>query len=210
MKKGDKDPRVERIFNELQEKGLIDKRRWLKVVRKGDLQGCKLGNCIKYNPSFTANFSEDSIIFALLHEEVHKRVRQFSHVIIGFFGSLLVISGGLLGFSKSILTFAGLSVFILLLFLLLAFINIFKNRLEKDEYRADEYAARILYEHFKKSPSLIFQKLIKESGFSNGKDQDPSYWVYLAYVIFEYHPDPMERWYHIKRLEELWEGGSDA
>ena len=201
-----KDPRVEKIFKELQEKGLIDKRRWLKIVKKGNLQGCKFGNCIKYNPSFTVNLSEDSIIFALLHEEGHKRVKQFSYVIIGFFGSLLILSGGLLGFSKFILTPAGLSVFVLLLFLLCAFINIFKSRLEKDEYRADEYAASVLYEHFKKSPSLIFQKLIKESEVSNGKDQDPSYWFYLAYVIFEYHPDPMERWYRIKRLEELWRG----
>ncbi len=203
-----KDTRVEKIFQELQEEGLIDKKRWLKIVKRGNLQGCKFGNCIKYNSSFTANLSEDSIIFALLHEEGHKRVKQFSYVIIGFFGALLIISGGLLGYSKYILTFVGFSIFVLLLFLLLAFINIFKIRLEKDEYRADEYAASVLYEHFEKSPSEIFKKLMKESDVSN--DKDPSYWVYLAYVIIEYHPDLIERWHRMKMLEELWGGARNA
>ena len=97
-----RDERVERIFKELQDKGLIDKK--IRLVVKNDrylnFKSSLWRKRILYNPTFSKYLSDNGIRFALLHEMGHKK--KIERMVIFLF--LMIIS---------------LSIWLILLFLLL-------------------------------------------------------------------------------------------
>ena len=197
------DKRVEQIFIELQKKGLIDRKRKLKVARCRNLQAAKLTNSIKYNLEFTKSLSENSIRFALLHEEGHKREKQIWVPAAMFFFSLISISIFLIYISGAD-CYLKWGVHLLILLVAVLFPNIFKKKLDLDEYRADAYASKGLYNEYKQSPSEIFKNFLKESY----RDERVSYALLLKYAILAYHPFEFERLTKIKIQEELMKDGT--
>lgn len=78
MHKGDRDSRLYRIFHELQEKGLISRKRRLVQCRFTlSVRAYPALNCIRYRRTFydrhLAGASDDTLRFVLLHEEGHIR-----------------------------------------------------------------------------------------------------------------------------------------
>ena len=189
-----KDKRVENIFMELQRNGLIDRKRKLKVARWGNLQAAKITNSIKYNPNFTKYLSENTIRFALLHEEGHKSKKQFSYIAVGFtvlFIILLIVDRNLDVFSKSIISF----------FWALTMVNLFNRLFRFDEFRADEYATKKIYIQYRISPSAIFKEFMEETDKINLNEPN---WIQCIWsALFEYHPLEIERLERIRILEEF-------
>lgn len=144
MSEADRNSRLYRIFWELQEKGLIDRRRRLvRCPLTVSMRGCPALNCIRYRPSFyernLSGASDDALRFVLLHEEGH--VRKGSSLlsalpafpVLLFLGYPSLQAGSLPGAKPAFIA----------LLLLTAFFayQTYYHRMCDEEFVADRYAA---------------------------------------------------------------------
>jgi Zn-dependent protease with chaperone function len=151
----DKRNNVEIVFEELKDKGLIDKD--IKLERRKSVPTFKMCfNKIKYNPQHS-NLSKQALRFILLHEMGHKKMVPFgcplfitlitsgTVIIILFFLHLLEIEEPVIPF---------------IIFLIFLVVCIAAAR--RDEFRADKWAAEKYSETYKKSSSKAIKRALEE------------------------------------------------
>lgn len=170
MSEADRNSRLYRIFWELQEKGLIDRRRRLvRCPLTVSVRGCPALNCIRYRHSFyernLSGASDDALRFVLLHEEGH--VRKGSSLlsalpalpVLLFLGYPSLQAGGLP---------AAKPAFIALLLLTAFFAyRTYYHRMCDEEFVADRYAADAMRCCYRiRDPGVLLQNLL--SGMAAG------------------------------------------
>jgi Zn-dependent protease with chaperone function len=178
MNWADRDCRLYRIFRELQEKGLIDRRR--KLVRctfTPSIRGCPALNCIRYRRSFyeknLSRASDDILRFVLLHEEGH--VRKGSSLLSALPAFPVLLCLMFLGHPS--LQAEGLPVtklsFIALLLLTVFFAyRTYYCRMYDEEFTADRYAADAMRCCYRiRDPGALLQNLL--SGLTSGASAPP-------------------------------------
>lgn len=167
MDEADHSSRLHRIFRELQEKGLIDRRR--RLVRcpfTVSMRGCPALNCIRYRRSFyernLSGANDDTLRFALLHEEGH--IRKGSSLFSAlpalpvllcliFLGHPLLQTEGLTSAKPAFLA-------LLLLATFFAY-QTYYHRMCNEEFIADRYAADALRRCYRvRDPGTLLQNLL--------------------------------------------------
>jgi len=161
------DPRLYRIFRELQEKGLIDRKtRLVRCPLTVSIRGSPALNCIRYRYSFYERYlsgaSDDALRFMLLHEEGH--VRKGSSLLsalpalpllpcLAFLGHLPLLAGAL--------PLAKL-VFVALILLTVFFsYRTYYRRMDDEEFTADRYAADAMRNCYRtRDPGALLQNLL--------------------------------------------------
>ncbi|WP_231476610.1 M48 family metalloprotease [Methanoculleus sp. MH98A] len=167
MSEADRNSRLYRIFWELQEKGLIDRRRRLvRCPLTVSMRGCPALNCIRYRHSFyernLSGASDDTLRFVLLHEEGHVRKGSpFLSVLpalpillcLAFLGHPSLQAGG---------SPAAKPVFIALLLLTAFFAyRTYYHRMCDEEFVADRYAADAMRCCYRvRDPGVLLQNLL--------------------------------------------------
>lgn len=152
----DKRNNVEIVFEELKDKGLIDKD--IKLKRCRFVPTFKMcSNKIKYNPQHL-NQSKQALRFILLHEMGHKKTVQLGYplfitLIISSVLIIILIFSNVLEIEKSMIKFFK--------YLIIFFIGCIVAA-RKDELRADKWAAEKYIETYKKSPSKAIKRALKE------------------------------------------------
>ncbi len=173
MRGADRDCRLYRIFQELQEKGLIDRRRRLvRCTFTPSMRGCPALNCIRYRRSFyernLSRASDDILRFLLLHEEGH--ARKGSSLLSALPALPVLLCLMFLGHPS--LQAGGLPVtklvFIALLLLTVFFAyRTYYCRMYDEEFTADRYAADAMrYCYRIGDPGALLQNLL--SGLTAG------------------------------------------
>lgn len=159
--------RLHRVFEELQEKGLIDhRRRLVRCPFTISMRGCPALNCIRYRHSFYENdlskANDDSLRFALLHEEGH--VRRGSPLLsalpalpvllcFALFGHPSLQPGGLLA--------TKLALIVPLLLATLFAYQVYYRRMYDEEFAADRYAADAMGRCYQvRDPGILLQNLL--------------------------------------------------
>lgn len=167
MINAESDPRLYRIFRELQEKGLIDRKtRLVRCPLTVSIRGSPALNCIRYRYSFYERYlsgaSDDALRFMLLHEEGH--VRKGSSLLsallalpllpcLAFFGHPPLLAGAL---PLAKLVFAAL----ILLTVLFAY-RTYYRRMDDEEFTADRYAADAMRNCYRtRDPGALLQNLL--------------------------------------------------
>lgn len=163
----DRTSRLHRIFEELQEKGLIDHgRRLVRCPFTISLRGCPALNCIRYRHSFYENdlskANDDSLRFALLHEEGH--VRKGSPLLsalpalpallcFALFGHPSLQPGGFPATKLALITFLLLATFFAY--------RVYYRRMYDEEFAADRYAADAMRRCYRvRDPDALLQNLL--------------------------------------------------
>ena len=167
MDAADRDSRLYRIFRELQEKGLIDrKRRLVRCTFTFSLRGCPALNCIRYRRSFyernLSRASDDTLRFVLLHEEGHaKEGSSFLSALpalpvllcLMLFGHPSLQEGG-----------SGGTKFVFIALLLLTVFFAYRTyycRMCDEEFTADRYAADAMRCCYRtRDPGALLQNLL--------------------------------------------------
>jgi Zn-dependent protease with chaperone function len=163
----DRDCRLYRIFRELQEKGLIDrKRRLIRCTFTPSIRGCPALNCIRYRRSFyeknLSGASDDTLRFMLLHEEGH--VRKGSPLLSALPALPVLVCLMFLGHPS--LQAGGLPVakaaFIALLLPTVFFAyRTYYCRMYDEEFTADRYAADAMRHCYRiRDPGALLQNLL--------------------------------------------------
>lgn len=150
----DKRNNVEIVFEELKDKGLIDKD--IKLKRCRFVPTFKMcSNKIKYNPQHL-NQSKQALRFILLHEMGHKNKNQYKLNIMVIVVSILLIARILINgdLSSTILVIFWIGWFALLCMMF--------HMSRENEIRADKWAAEQYIETYKKSPSKAIKRALKE------------------------------------------------
>lgn len=182
----DKKTNIEKVFQELQSKGLIDKKSKL-IKNSSESNFRNLGKKIYYNPIF-ANINRDSLRYILLHEEAHNKQFQNSTWIF-LTGLILAIPG--VCFLKSFL--------ITVISFFIPFV-VFKKLIWKDEFNADLWSAERLNKFYKiKHPSKIMKDCIKE--YKKIKEKRDLIRKIITYIskIMDLHPPYEERVKFVKK-----------
>lgn len=167
MSWADQDTRLFRIFRELQEKGLIDRRRRLvRCTFTPSIRGCPALNCIRYRRSFyeknLSGASDDILRFVLLHEEGHARKGSFLLSALPALPVLLC----LMLFGHPFLQTEVLPVtkpILIALLLLTAFFayRTYYHRMCDEEFTADRYAADAMRCCYRvRDPGALLQNLL--------------------------------------------------
>lgn len=165
----DRDSHLYRIFQELQEKGLIDRRRRLvSCTFTLSIQGCPSLNCIRYRRSFyernLSRASDDTLRFVLLHEEGHARKGSPLLSALPALPVLLCIMFLLHPFLQE----GGLPVTKLGLIALLLLTVFFSYRtyyhcMYDEEFAADRYAADAMRHCYRiRDPGALLQNLLSD------------------------------------------------
>lgn len=166
----DRTSRLHRIFEELQEKGLIDyRRRLVRCPFTISLRGCPALNCIRYRHSFYENdlskASDDSLRFALLHEEGH--VRRGSPLISALPALPALLCFALFGhpsLQPGGFPATKLALIVPLLLATLFTYRVYYRRMYDEEFAADRYAADAMRRCYRiGDPGVLLQSLL--SGF---------------------------------------------
>jgi Zn-dependent protease with chaperone function len=163
----DRDTRLYRIFRELQEKGLIDRRRRLiRCTFTPSIRGCPALNCIRYRRSFyeknLSEASDDILRFVLLHEEGHARKGSSLLSALPALPVLLCF----MFFCHPFLQTEGLPVtkpILIALLLLIAFFayRTYYHRMCDEEFTADRYAADAMRRCYRvRDPGALLQNLL--------------------------------------------------
>jgi hypothetical protein len=208
------DEKVKKIFIELKDKGTIEKTREIRCDKRGQAfkSGLFFYNTIFYNEK-SCNLDEDTIRFALLHEEGHKINKQYVSPPLFFLLTLILIpvifytlanaelsSGGIF---QSFLWSATIICYSLLF--VVSMINNLIEPLRYDEYRSDEFAAKMLKEKLNiKKPSIIADnsfKVIRKQIEETGEDLD-SFKNRLIFAFARYHPLDEDR---VKKIYEKFD-----
>jgi len=191
---------IEKIFEELKSKGLINEK--INLISKKSVMPFKttITNKILYDPSFVG-ISPDSIRFILLHEAGHARkVIQIGYLAL--FISLLLYLIGYLVISK-ITTFSWYFVVIICLFLFFIVFRMFIPLLKKDEIEADSFAAKKILEGYNnKKPSLIIKQVFKELRKKKFKSNILRTLLMPISYLIEYHPTNKERITNLIKIEK--------
>ena len=167
MKGADRDPRLYRIFRELQEKGLINRRtRLVRCPLTVSIRGSPALDCIRYRHSFyernLAGASDDALRFVLLHEEGH--VRKGSSLLSALPALPVLLCLAILGHPS--LLAGGLPVakpvFVALLLLTVFFAyRTYYRRMDDEEFTADRYAADAMRRCYRtRDPGTLLQNLL--------------------------------------------------
>ncbi|MDD4568196.1 MAG: M48 family metalloprotease [Methanoculleus chikugoensis] len=167
MNGADRNSRLYRIFRELQEKGLIDRRtRLVRCPLTVSIRGCPALNCIRYRHSFykrnLAGVSDNTLRFVLLHEEGH--VRKGSSLLSALPALPVLLCLAFLGHPS--LQAEGLPVvkpvFVALLLLTAFFAyRTYYRRMDDEEFIADRYAADAMRCCYRvRDPGALLQDLL--------------------------------------------------
>lgn len=208
--------RIEEIFRELQEKGLMDKNVKLVASPKSpNIRSDKKGKneIISYNPALDkVDLDTNCIRFVLLHERGH-------HMQRGSWRTWTLIFGGILGAVLFfVLTYGHINIILEVLGCFVSgiifgflFGKLFFIILgHKDEYNADLWAAERLCKYYGIKVSSFLDDCI--NSIMNVKPQKPENELYniiqkLTFKLLPTHPSNKERVAFIKRHEEEWECG---
>lgn len=175
-----KKPNVERVFQDLQLKDLINKKRKL-IANSSESNFRSEGNKIIYNPLF-ANLNKNSLRYILLHEEAHNKQFQNSTWILIL--CILLPTGVYYYSNNSLITFIS---FFLPIF-------IFRKFIGRDEFKADLWSAERLKKFYKiKHPSKIMEETIKEYRKNINKKNFLSKVRTITGKIIWYHPQYEKR-----------------
>ncbi|BBL68526.1 M48 family metalloprotease [Methanoculleus chikugoensis] len=167
MDGADRNSRLYRIFRELQEKGLIDRRtRLVRCPLTVSIRGCPALNCIRYRHSFykrnLSGASDNTLRFVLLHEEGH--VRKGSSLLSALPALPVLLCLAFLGHPS--LHAEGLPVakpvFVALLLLTAFFAyRTYYRRMDDEEFIADRYAADAMRCCYRvRDPGALLQSLL--------------------------------------------------
>jgi len=174
----DDNPRLYRIFRELQEKGLIDrKRKLVQCPLVLSIRGCPALNCIRYQAAFyektLSRVSDDALRYVLLHEEGH--IKEGSPLIsvlpaLPLLPCLLLLwhppLDSLLPGVLPYLQVTGLPIvklaFLLPLLLLVFFAyRAYYCRMCDEEFTADRYAADAMRRCYRtRDPGALLQNIL--------------------------------------------------
>ncbi len=198
MREADRDSRLYRIFHELQEKGLIDrKRRLVRCTFTCSMRGCPALNCIRYRRSFyernLLGASDDTLRFVLLHEEGH--VRKGSSLLsalpalpvllcLMLFGHPSLQAGGLPAAKLVFITLLLPTVF-------LAY-RTYYCRMYDEEFTADRYAADAMRCCYRiRDPGALLQNLLSGllAGTSAPRRKGSGYLSRAIGGLFRSEPD---------------------
>jgi Zn-dependent protease with chaperone function len=185
---------VEKIFEELKEKGLINKKRKLKESKK--LNNFRSGhNKIIFNSAFK-NLDKNYLRLILLHEEAHITKKQRSKL-------LLILSLFLSFFVYCILSKIKISTLFLTLISLFIFFLVFRafiNYVKEDEYDSDLMACIQLKKYYKiKNIPKLLENSLKSMKFERNKSFFFNFFFFI-YSLIRYHPPLKERVNKIKTL----------
>ena len=167
MIRADRDSRLHRIFQELQENGLIDrKRRLVRCTLTPSVRGCPALNCIRYRRSFydrhLSRASDDVLRFVLLHEEGHARKGSS---LLSVLPALPVLPCLMLLEHPALQagSLPGAKPIIITLLLLTAFFayRAYYHRMYDEEFTADRYAADAMRCCYRiRDPGALLQNLL--------------------------------------------------
>lgn len=185
MIRADGDPRLYRIFRELQEKGLIDRRtRLVRCPLTVSIRGSPALNCIRYRHSFYERYlsgaSDDALRFMLLHEEGH--VRKGSSLLSALPALPLLLCLAFLGHPPLLAGALPLAkpVFVVLLLLTVFFAyRTYYRCMDDEEFTADHYAADAMRRCYRtRDPGALLQNLLfglrRGASLRSGSDYRPS------------------------------------
>ena len=189
----DDNPRLYRIFRELQKKGLIDReRRLVQCSFVPSIRGCPALNSIRYRREFyerdLSRASDDTLRFVLLHEEGH--IREGSSLLsvlpaLPLLPCLLLLwhppLASLLPGVLPYLQAAGLPVakvaFVVPLLLTVFFAyQTYYRRMCDEEFTADRYAADAMRRCYRtRDPGALLQNLLSglRAGVSTPRRRKP-------------------------------------
>ena len=164
-----RDSRLHRIFRELQEKGLIDRRRRLvSCTFTFSIQGCPALNCIRYRRSFyernLVRASDDTLRFVLLHEEGHAREGSPLLSALPALPVLLCIMFLFYPFlQEGGLPVTKLGLIALLLLTVFFSYRTYYHRMYDEEFAADRYAADAMRHCYRiRDPGALLQNLLSD------------------------------------------------
>jgi Zn-dependent protease with chaperone function len=208
------DKKVKKIFIELKDKGAIEKTREIRCDKRVQAfkSGLFLYNTIFYDKK-SCNLDEDTIRFALLHEEGHKVNKQYLFPPLFFLLTLILIpvvfytlsyeelnSGS---FFLSLLWFTMITCYSLVF--VVSMINNLIEPSRYDEYRSDEFAAKMLKEKLNfKRPSIIVDNSFKalRKQIEETDENLDSFKNRLIYAFARYHPLDEDR---VKNIYEKFD-----
>jgi len=209
------DEKVKKIFVELKNQGAIEKTREIRCDKR--VRNFKSGlffyNTIFYNEK-SCNLDDDSIRFALLHEEGHKVNKQYVNPPLFYFilplivipVIFLVLATAEISSGEIVQSFLWCSTIFCYSILFVVFtINNLIEPLKHDEYQSDEFAAKMLKEKLnKKRPSIIIDNLLKalnKQFEETGEDRD-SVKNRLIFAFARFHPLDEDR---VKNIYEKFD-----
>ncbi|MCK9276690.1 MAG: M48 family metalloprotease [Methanoculleus sp.] len=230
MGEADNNSRLYRIFRELQEKGLIGRRRRLvECPFIFSMQGCPALNCIRYRRAFYDRYlsraSDDTLRFVLLHEEGH--IRKGSPLLsvlpaLPVLPYLLLLRyppiDSLLPVVLPSLQAGGLpiaklaSIALLLLTVVFAY-RAYYRRAYDEEFTADRYAAEVMKLCYRvRDPGALLQNLLSglrtAASASRSRRSGHLYQVIPGFIRSEpdYRPSISER---VQRVREATGPGGE-
>lgn len=174
----DRNSRLYRIFEELQQKGLIDReRRLVQCPFTLSMRGCAALNSIRYRRAFYERnlswASDDTLRFVLLHEEGHIRrgsSRVSALLALPILPYLLLLHQpyadslfrGILPFLQ-IGTFPTVKIALVAALALTSLLGYraYYRRMYDEEFTADRYAAEVMRRHYRiRDPGALLQTLL--------------------------------------------------
>lgn len=198
-----KNHKINKIFEELKRKGLIDRRRELKEWKNlNNSMAFPFTNKISYDPKFS-NLDINSLRFILLHEEAHFKLKnslQITWIVVSLFLTLILkffvqkhlielVSINNLSISLFLIIFY---IFYLLVFILI--LNVLKPIGKKEEFLADEWAVKQMIKTYRiKNPARLIKKTLDHlkkkqvKGKSHGAH---GIIKFLSRIIILFHIDP--------------------
>lgn len=197
MRLADTNPRLYRIFRELQGKGLIGReRRLVQCPFTLSVRGCPTLNSIRYRRAFYQKnlscASDDTLRFVLLHEEGHIRkgsswisallvlpVLPYLLLLLQPYGDSLF--QGILP-SLQAGTFPAVKIALVAALALTSLLGYraYYRRMYDEEFTADQYAAEVMRRHYRiRDPGALLQTLLSglravPDRFRSGPDYRPS------------------------------------
>lgn len=224
MNSVDNNPRLYRIFRELQEKGLIDReRRLVQCPLVFSIRGCPALNCIRYRRVFyernLSRASDDALRFVLLHEEGH--IREGSSLLsvlpalpllpcllLLWHPSLDSLLPGVLSYLQATnLPVAKVAFIVPLLLTVFFAYRTYYCRMCDEEFTADRYAADALRRCYRiRDPGALLQNILSGlragvSGSRRGRPGGPA-WV----IPGLFRPGPDCRSSIAERVERVRDG----
>jgi len=194
---------VKAIFRELRSNGFIRKSkrcRWSPFVANFKA-GMLFRRTIFYNKKYD-NLDDDSLRFALLHEEGHHRGRQYITLIL-IIDIAVIVSSILLviwkaNSARDMIEPIVWGLLPIYMWLLLASLKVFNKYIHEDEFKADAFAARILRDSYGiGKPSEIVDRTLK--ALAPKEKHDSIGYRLCRLLLGGLHPSDEER---VRRIAE--------